>query len=433
MNTDADCLILGSGPSGLGAAHTLKKDGINYLILEADLHPGGLGKTDVINGYSFDYAPHFLHTQSKAFQAVVEETGVIFDSIVRKCAVLAVNQVIPYPLQFNLWALPEELRNSAWKDISGQSLSSSSQTLDPQDFQEALLQQWGETLYQFFFRPYNEKMWQRPLHTLPVNTGGRFIPKLDLDAVRIGMQKQNNSYGYNATFCYPRSGRIGELFDCLAKQHKEVLLLNTAATNIDVTTKTCHIVNGSWRFKTLISTVPLDRLVKMVNCPLPLDGIELIATDIINLHVGFSGRVLQDIHWVYTPEEVVPFYRVSFPSNINSVTCPPGCASLSIELASRANEPEQNLVDLTREAVDYLQQYNLIEIEKIEYIKAKYISPAYVIPKFYNGKHTLDEIFACLGEHGIYCAGRYGTYSYFSMEDAWLNGKSIAEKIGSLN
>lgn len=427
MNTD--CLILGAGPSGLGAAHVLKANGINYSILEADARPGGLCKTDIISGYSYDYAPHFLHTRSRDFQTVVKETGVLFDSILRKSAILAADRIIPYPLQFNLWGLPEELRNSAWKDISTQF----PQMPDPQNFEEVLFQQWGETLCQLFFRPYNEKMWQRPLHTLPVNTGGRFIPKLDLDAVRAGMQKETNAYGYNATFSYPCSGRIGELFDCLVQPHKEALLLNTAATSIDITTKTCHTVDGSWRFKTLISTVPLDKLIQMVNCPLPLEGIELIATDIINLRVGFSGQILKDVHWIYLPEETVPFYRITFPSNINSATCPPGSASLSIELTRRTNESEHTLLDLTRQAIAYLQQYGLIKVGKIEHIKAKHIAPAYVIPKFHNGKLSLDGIFDRLREHGIYCAGRCGTYSYFSMEDAWLDGKLIAEKIASRN
>lgn len=235
---------------------------------------------------------------------------------------------------------------------------------------------------------------------------------------------------YNKTFFYPRSGRIGELFDCLAQPHKEALVLKTPATSIDIATKTCHTANGSWRFETLISTVPLDRLVQMVNCSLPFDGIQLITSDIINLRVGFSGRMLKDIHWVYLPEETVPFYRIGFPCNINAATCPPGCANLSIELARRANEAvEDALPDLTRQAIAYLQQYELIEVEQIEHLEAKHIAPAYVIPNFHNGKTSLEGSFARLREHDIYCAGRYGTYSYFSMEDAWLSGKSVADNI----
>lgn len=58
--------ILGSGPAGLGAAYELKKLGENNVVIIDRNHlPGGLARTEVLDGNRFDIGPHRFFTSNK--------------------------------------------------------------------------------------------------------------------------------------------------------------------------------------------------------------------------------------------------------------------------------------------------------------------------------------------------------------------------------
>ena len=48
-------IIVGGGAAGLGAAYTLKKRGIQSLLLEASDHVGGRLAGDEVDGFLIDY------------------------------------------------------------------------------------------------------------------------------------------------------------------------------------------------------------------------------------------------------------------------------------------------------------------------------------------------------------------------------------------
>ena len=70
-------LIVGGGLSGLGAAHTLRKRGLDHIVLEADSYAGGRVLTEHVDGFRIDAGANvFLETYG-AVQQVAEELGVI--------------------------------------------------------------------------------------------------------------------------------------------------------------------------------------------------------------------------------------------------------------------------------------------------------------------------------------------------------------------
>ena len=74
----------------------------------------------------------------------------------------------------------------------------------------------AHTLYEMFFRPYNEKLWGRPLTDLPADCVGAYLPATDLELAAAGAVGPTAYGGYNGTFFYPSSGRIGDAVDALA-------------------------------------------------------------------------------------------------------------------------------------------------------------------------------------------------------------------------
>src|ERR1035437_226421 len=56
----ASIVIVGLGVSGLGCAIELVRQGIPFSAYEKDDGPGGLARTDAVDGFRFDFGPHIL-------------------------------------------------------------------------------------------------------------------------------------------------------------------------------------------------------------------------------------------------------------------------------------------------------------------------------------------------------------------------------------
>ena len=57
-------VIIGAGVAGLSAAYHLQQRGFsNYQLFEKDSEVGGLCKSFVMDGFTFDYAAHILYTE----------------------------------------------------------------------------------------------------------------------------------------------------------------------------------------------------------------------------------------------------------------------------------------------------------------------------------------------------------------------------------
>lgn len=69
-----DVTIIGAGISGLSCAWTLKKLGIDYVVLEATSRPGGVIRTERIHGFQVEAGPNSFQSSPAALQ-LVDEAG----------------------------------------------------------------------------------------------------------------------------------------------------------------------------------------------------------------------------------------------------------------------------------------------------------------------------------------------------------------------
>src|SRR5262245_26496734 len=110
MGTDAPTIVVGCGIAGLGAAQALRAAGADYLVLEKDDGPGGLLRTDQVGDFLFDRCGHFIHSRNGWFESAIADSRIEFREYSRHSAVILDDAIVPYPLQFNLWAAPDHLR-----------------------------------------------------------------------------------------------------------------------------------------------------------------------------------------------------------------------------------------------------------------------------------------------------------------------------------
>jgi protoporphyrinogen oxidase len=128
---------------------------------------------------------------------------------------------------------------------------------------------------------------------------------------------------------------------------------------------------------------------------------------------------------VYVPEKRYPFYRVGIYSNAVPAMAPPGGGSFYVELADRGPVTETAV----RESVLGLAAMGAIASpEDVLFADARTIDYAYVVfdDNYYA---ATSAIFAFLDSHAIYSRGRYGAWTYNSMEDALIAGREVAAAI----
>src|SRR5205085_937861 len=69
-----DVIIIGAGISGLSCAWTLKKLGIDAVILEATSRPGGVICTENVQGYQIEWGPNSIQPAPAALK-LIDEVG----------------------------------------------------------------------------------------------------------------------------------------------------------------------------------------------------------------------------------------------------------------------------------------------------------------------------------------------------------------------
>jgi protoporphyrinogen oxidase len=418
-------LVLGAGLAGIGAGLELEDAGIEFRTLEASDRPGGLATTDLIDGFRFDQTGHFLHFRHPQIQRYFRLFTVPLDRIERRAAVILGNQVVPYPFQYNLWAVTPDLRRAAIEDLKSMQ---SQVRRSPETLAEAVKWTWGETIAQVFMRPYNEKLWARNLDELPADCGGRYQCSFDLGLVVAGSNRPVDYPGYNGSFFYPGSGRIGSVSDALAASLDGRIEYKSWVTEIDLKKGVCAAAGGKEvGFKKVISTIPLPQLLSLAGLPVPSEDL-FASTQVAAVRVGFRGAMRCPYHWIYVPDRELPFYRVGFPRNVNIRTCPEECASLTIEYTLPASGMRVPAAELASTALAFCESKGFIEIDEPLFSSETILSPAYVVYRSQD-RQTFSEIHAELESQGIHVAGRYGKWDYFSMEEAFLSGRNTARKV----
>src|SRR3954468_20691624 len=68
----SDVVIIGAGISGLACAWRLKTLGIPAVILEAGSRPGGVIRTEKINGYQVEWGPNSFQPAAPALRLINE-------------------------------------------------------------------------------------------------------------------------------------------------------------------------------------------------------------------------------------------------------------------------------------------------------------------------------------------------------------------------
>jgi protoporphyrinogen oxidase len=422
-------IIIGAGITGIGAALRLEEMKIPYLIIEKEKRAGGLCRTESKNGFLFDYTGHLLHFKSEEFKRIILK---ILDGNIenreRNAWIYSNNVYTKYPYQMNLYRLPDHVITECLVKYCNAIFTLKQE--EPKTYEDWINQNFGEGIGKHFFIPYTQKMLKmHPKQLLP-ETGGRFVPKANLEGMIKGAISDQEKYskGYNAQFLYPSFGGIEQIITGLTK--KLSIDMNEKVISIDINRKIVKTnKNRDLNFKYIISTEPLPELVQSLqSVPNEIKnfGKKLNWISVYNINIGINKKVNRK-HWIYFPEEEFCFYRIGFPHNFSKNVTPKGCGSIYLELSYKSTSINKNAY--FQKSVDNLIRLKVIQSEK-DIIEDNNIDIpyAYVIYERDTIKNVC-KINGFLEHNNIYTAGRFGGWNYFSMEDSFIDGKHASDKV----
>jgi protoporphyrinogen oxidase len=408
-------LIIGAGITGLTAAACLQGD---VLVVEAQDAVGGYCRTTKRNGFVWDRAGHFFHFQNaqikQFFQKQIPANR--FVHVKKKSSIhLEEHGVIDFPFQKNIHQLPKDIYIKCLTDLYEATQTQAKYS----SFKEFVYATMGAGIADNFLIPYNEKLYACDLNALDRDAMGRFFPKASFEDILMNARDNDNNNSYNADFAYPIGG-AEEFVDVIHKyaaQNADIRL-NTIVSKLDLDKKEAILSDGSIvNYDAVINTSPLNRFCDLAN--IDYKHANLSANKVAVFNLGFDSKSEHEMHWVYFPGSEV-FYRVGSYHNIMATDR----ASLYVEMGFASHETideqallKQVLIDLERTGI-ITKKMNLIDHEFI------IMNPAYVhINQQAETFKAQQKI--TLAQKNAYSAGRYGNWTYCSIEDNMVEARDL--------
>ncbi len=438
---ETEYLIMGGGPTGLGAASRLQEQGREWILLEAEDHFGGLAATFVDEkGFSWDMGGHVHFSHYDTFDRYLDLALGKDDwlSHVRESWIWIRNRFVPYPFQNNLHRLDPE---DCWRCVEGL-LDASSQAAAsrPANFEEWTLATFGAGVTDLFLRPYNFKVWGYPPATMGYEWIGErvAVPRLETVLRSICTGQDESSWGPNHLFRFPRRGGTGAIWSGVGRLlPSRRALLGCAVERVDVRDRTVRTRDGrTWKYRYLISTIPLNRLIEMtagVVAPETARQLVFSATNVVG--VGLEGQAPDHLAtkcWMYFPENNSPYYRVTVFSNYsaNNVARAGEQWSLMTETSESAARPVDRgrLIDDTVRA---LKEDRLIpEGSKIVSTTLRHLEQGYPTP-FLGRDRVVDPILRAFEKESIFSRGRFGAWKYevANQDHSFAQGYECVERL----
>jgi protoporphyrinogen oxidase len=431
--SQVDLLIVGAGPTGLGAAWRLSALGhTGWRLCESETDAGGLAGSIVDeHGFTWDFGGHVQFSHYQYFDDLMDELlgpdGWLYHE--RESWVWLRDRFVPYPFQLNLHRLPEPDQQACLRGLITAARTGASHPC-PTSPSEATFGEWiqstfGSGIADLFLRPYNWKVWAYPLETLSSSWVGDRVATVDLARVvrNIAARKDDVSWGPNNQFRFPRRGGTGAIWRALAEQlrrtHQSRVSCGTSIARIDAGRRRAWTLDGETiDYRAMVSTIPLDELVRITDLAptltSPVAGLTYSSTHVIG--VGLRGSPpphLAGKCWMYFPESNCPFYRVTVfshysPNNVPDIR---RFWSLMAEVSESPVKPV-NSATLAEDVIHGFIATGLIPSrESVHHVWQRRLEHGYPTPSR-DRDHALAEIQPALTSHRIFSRGRFGAWKY---------------------
>ncbi|XGW03132.1 hypothetical protein V3C99_014823 [Haemonchus contortus] len=450
-------VIIGSGPTALGAAyrlHELIQNGdlpssTQVTVLEKEIEVGGLARSVTDRrGFTWDLGVHVTgYSKYPKFTHLLNRTVRHWNNVPR-CVKAYMRHVIqdddnveanyvPYPVQDSIPYFPEEVKLRCLDEIS--SLGAPSKKAE--NFDDFTANTFGETLQAIFIRPYNEKVWTVTLDEMNCVWVENRVPRTNIEDLtrrcrltRDELDKEDSAKT-KSVFRYPRDCRgIGDVWKAIASElPSHWFHFGSAVSRIDTQAKMVYVSNGKMtEYDYVISTMPIVELGRITSlCP----KISLSHSKVVLVGIGMrrpQPEFTEQLSWLYFPQPDIIFYRCTFMSNFNERLTPNAVLfwSVLVEIGMSSDEDvhEDTVIDCTIK--DLIEHGIIYPTSRIESTWLHVLPYGYPIPTL-NRDRELQSAHESLETANIYSRGRFGSWRYeaANQDHSFTMGSDVVDRI----
>ncbi len=436
--TDPRIVILGAGPTGLGAGYRLNEVGYDdWVILESNDYVGGLATSFTDDaGFTYDIGGHVMFSHYEYYDDLVAKLmGGDYTELEREAWVWMEDRFIPYPFQNNIRDLDPQ---TVFECVTGLIEAQRSEH-SPSNFSEWVDAVMGAGIAKHFMLPYNFKVWATPAELMNYVWIGERVSVVNVETIlrNVILGEDQVSWGPNNTFKYPLRGGTGFLYEGLRTFVEEHLHLETHVTTVDPVAKEVRTADGrTWAYDVLLSTIPLNKLVgTMDDVPESIrravPGLKWSGSHIVG--VGIDRSISSTKNWVYFPEPEVPFYRLTYLSNYSPYMTAGPDQTLFLTETSRSEHKPEDASTIVERVVDGLVYTGIMEEDDRSRIVTTWLcSPdmTYPVPSVARDA-SLGTIQPWLRSQDIWSRGRFGAWLYEigNMDHSTMQGVEFVNNV----
>jgi protoporphyrinogen oxidase len=426
MTPDVDYLVIGAGVTGLGFANAIRDaaPGASVLVVEAEAEAGGYCRTVIDRGFVWDYSGHFFHFRHADIEAWLRARMVGQDvrTVVKRAVIRYAGRDIDFPFQKNIHELPQDEFVDCLHDLYFAATRSHDGA--PRSFLDMLNRRLGRSIVEKFLRPYNEKLYATDLDALDVDAMGRFFPHADIADIIANMKPRAGAAAdYNATFTYPAGGAIEYVRALLHDLPPDTVALGERVVAIDRARRVATTTTREIAYRRIVSSAPLPALLAIAG--VAHDPAAFTWNKVLVFNLGFDRKGPSGVHWMYFPDRARRFYRVGWYDNILEADR----MSLYVEIGA-ARDAVLDVDAELRRVLDDLAAERIVTDHQLVASHHVVLDPAYV----HITQRSLADVARlrdALAADGIHSAGRYGRWTYCSIEDNLVEARELARTFTS--
>ena len=417
-------VIIGAGPTGLGAAYRLHELGYdNWVLYEKSSDVGGHATSHVDeHGFVWDEGGHVIFSHYPYFDKLIDKVlGKEVHERIRESWIVKGESWVPYPFQSNLRYLPKEVQVNCL--IGAAKAAASGNGSEAGNFRDWILATMGEGIAEAFMFPYNSKVWTTPLEQMSKSWIAERVAAIDFKRLleNVLYERDDVAWGPNNKFKFPLHGGTGEIYHRMAAYFTKNIQTEKQLAEIDLERRRISFADGTGdNYDVLISTAPLDLLTQMIK---PADqrlrdaaqGLE--HNNLLVVGLGLKKKIETGRCWIYFTDAQMPCYRATYFSHYSPFNVPNGdiehYSSLMCEMSFRVGEspdPQDILDRVTTELI----RTNMLEESDRGRVVSRYhriVGYSYPIPTL-GRDQALGILQPALLEKGIYSRGRFGAWRY---------------------
>ncbi len=413
-------LVVGAGVSGLAFANEVRD---RVLVLEREEEPGGWCRTVKQDGFVWDYSGHFFHFRRPEIDAWLRERmpANSVRTVEKRTRVTTVaGDEVDFPFQTHLHQLPQPAFVACLADWAAAARAPGAGA-GARSFKDMLERRFGRAVCDSFLVPYNEKVYATDLDRLDKDAMGRFFPQASLEDALAALGGARLAT-YNDTFTYPKRGAVQYVRALMRDLPEGAVALGEGVERVDVDRRVVHTKKGRQiGYEHLVASAPLPSLLRA--CGVAHDADAFTSNQVLVLNLGFDRKGRDDVHWIYFADPALSLYRVGFYDNILGTDR----MSLYVEIGMPAGADVD--VDAARaRALADLARAGVVDGHRLVASHAVVMNPAYA----HITRRSLLESArtrAALADLGVHAVGRYGRWTYCSIEDNIVEARALARAL----